>query len=374
MSLFAKAAGPGLVLLRWLRRQAESGVFLVLLLGLLPVLAVRGVHRGMDVPQRKVLLARWRKYLAGGLDDLRRAFWPGIRYERARDIWFHVALIEFFAVLNVAPRSGRTPGNPARMLVIKLAHFGDALHIFPMLRELLAQADGSIFCTREEAASFQTRFPGLAGRFSVVPNGVDADAYDPVWPSRARANRKAAGISENLVLFAGSNYKPNQEAAEWLVRDLAPVFSEAIFVVVGMDLAQYRAAGGGVPGRNVVFTGPVSERVKDAIFSLADVALAPMVTGTGSSLKIPDYLAHGKIVVGTPTGFRGFADYGLYPSVVIAEDVRSALIRVLGDLERQPDLFDDSCRAVRDRVKENLDWAVAVRPLAATLADPARSH
>ena len=140
MSLFAKAAGPGLVLLRWLRRQAESGVFLVLLLGLLPVLAVRGVHRGMDVPQRKVLLARWRKYLAGGLDDLRRAFWPGIRYERARDIWFHVALIEFFAVLNVAPRSGRTPGNPARMLVIKLAHFGDALHIFQMLRELRRQA------------------------------------------------------------------------------------------------------------------------------------------------------------------------------------------------------------------------------------------
>lgn len=140
MSLLAKVTGPGLVLLRWLRRRAESGFFLILLLVLLPVLVVRGMRRGMDVPQRKVLLARWRKYLAGGLDDLRRAFWPGIRFERAGDIWFHVALIEFFAVLNATPGPDRVLASPQRMLVIKLAHFGDALHIFPMLRELRRQA------------------------------------------------------------------------------------------------------------------------------------------------------------------------------------------------------------------------------------------
>lgn len=140
MSLFAKVAGPGLVLLRWLRRRAESGAFLVLLLALVPLLLVRCRRGGADLPQRKALLVRWRKYLTCGLDELRRAFWPSIRFERPGDVWFHVALIEFFAVLNVVPRTRRTPGDQARMLVIKLAHFGDALHIFPMLRELRRQA------------------------------------------------------------------------------------------------------------------------------------------------------------------------------------------------------------------------------------------
>ena len=68
-------------------------------------------------------------------------YWPGIRYETIGDIWFHVLAIEWFAALNASMnRAGAgVEGCPQRILVIKLAHFGDTLHIFPMLKGLRRQ-------------------------------------------------------------------------------------------------------------------------------------------------------------------------------------------------------------------------------------------
>lgn len=127
-------------LLRWGRRRAESILFLALLGLLAPVLGVRAATTSL---KGRALWSRWRKMLCHGLDDLRRACWPGIRYERAADVWFHVALIEFFALLNATAKPAGPAGGRERILVVKLAHFGDALHIFPMLRELRRQRPGA---------------------------------------------------------------------------------------------------------------------------------------------------------------------------------------------------------------------------------------
>ena len=83
------------------------------------------------------------------------------------------------------------------------------------------------------------------------------------------------------------------------------------------------------PCENVVLTGPVSEEAKEAILSLADVAWAPMKSGTGSSLKIPEYIAHGKMVVGTPIGFRGFEELLRFSSVIADEDIQGFFGQVL---------------------------------------------
>jgi ADP-heptose:LPS heptosyltransferase len=126
-------------LLRWGRRRLESILFFLLLGLLLPLLVVRAATLAWNRRKGIELLARWRKFLFHGLDDLRRACWPGIRYERMADIWFHMALIEWFAVLNATANPAGPASGRDRILVVKLAHFGDALHIFPMLRELRRQ-------------------------------------------------------------------------------------------------------------------------------------------------------------------------------------------------------------------------------------------
>lgn len=129
-------------ILRWGRCRLEAALFFLLLAALVPLWAARAVACGRNRAREPRLFGRWRERLGHGLESLRRAYWPGIRYERAADVWYHVALTEFFEVLNAtAPRAFAGDGTSGT-LVVKFAHFGDALHVFPMMRALRRQRPG----------------------------------------------------------------------------------------------------------------------------------------------------------------------------------------------------------------------------------------
>ena len=201
----------------------------------------------------------------------------------------------------------------------------------------------------------------------ILSNGVEVDSCRAVYPEQVREYRRLSGLERPVAVFVGAHHNPNFEAADYIVRELATTFPQVVFVVAGLYLAPYRESGGAAPGNNVVFTGPVPEEIKESIFALADVALAPMKSGTGSSLKIPDYIAHGKIVIGTPVGLRGFEVAAQFPSVIATEDVRGAMAQVLGRLAQDPAAYDPACRAAREWVRATLDWSVVARPLVEAL-------
>lgn len=253
-----------------------------------------------------------------------------------------------------------------------LAYFQIGLHcrnlsalrrLEKMERDVVSSATVVSFCHETEAAAVRARYPEAAGRIVVVPNGVDVDKCRMIPPAQALETRQIAGLDRMVAVFAGAYHKPNCEAVDRIVRELAPAFPKVVFVVMGMHLAPYRESGGAAPGDNVVFTGPVSEEIKETIFSLADVALAPMKNGTGSSLKIPDYLAHGKVVVGTPMGWRTFEAFARFPSAVVSEDLRGALTQVLKEVENDPGKFTSACREARELAKATLDWSVTATPI-----------
>ena len=229
--------------------------------------------------------------------------------------------------------------------------------------EALGGVDAAIYCTNRDMDEAAKRFPLHRGKMFLVPNGVDTAACRDVPPVQADLLRTQLGLMRKMAVFVGAHHRPNLEALDQIVSDLAPAFPSVVFVIVGIHYSVFRAGGGGEPGENVVFTGPVSEDAKEIIYALSDVALAPMKSGTGSSLKIPEYIAHGKVVVGTPIGFRGFEDLLGFRSVVADEDVRVAVGRVLEKLEKDPDDFSESCRDARRWVESRLDWTVAVHPL-----------
>ena len=230
-------------------------------------------------------------------------------------------------------------------------------------KEMLAHTWASAFCTEADRKLTAARCSVDLGKLLVIPNGVDVDACQCVPPAEVRDIRTSVGLDRPVVIFVGAHHRPNYEAVNEIVRDLSPAFPNVIFVVVGMYLAPYREFSGIRPAENVVFTGPVSEETKEALFSFSEIALAPMKTGTGSSLKIPEYLAHGKIVLGTPVGLRGFETSTRFHSVVVTSDLREALARTLRELKKNSQSFSAPCREARAWVQSTLDWSVAVRPL-----------
>ena len=242
-------------------------------------------------------------------------------------------------------------------------------------REVVEQVDVAIFCTASDVDAVATRFPTCVPKMILVPNGVDAGECRVCSPFQANIYRSQVGMIQHVAVFIGAHHKPNLEAVEQVVSELAPTFPTVVFVIVGIHYFAYRATGRAEPSENVVFTGPVSEDTKEAIFALADVALAPMKSGTGSSLKIPEYIAHGKVVVGTPIGFRGFEDLAQFSSIVVDVDVANSFLKVLEQLEKNSDVFTDSCRNAQKWIEIHLDWKTAVRPLLDRLTcDDKRLH
>lgn len=219
------------------------------------------------------------------------------------------------------------------------------------------------FCTPGDMDTVQGRAPFHSDKTMLIPNGVDISESGWHAPADAVRARRQAGLLGPMALFIGAYHRPNLEAIDWILSELAPAFTNMNFVVAGVSLEAYLDQGGIVPGDNVVFTGPVEEEVKEAIYSLSEIALAPMKTGTGSSLKIPEYVAHGKIVVGTPIGLRGFEELQEFDSVLASDDIKGALGKVLERLEHDPESFTESCRRAREWVAAHLDWSVVAKPL-----------
>lgn len=172
----------------------------------------------------------------------------------------------------------------------------------------------------------------------------------------------AAGISRPLHLFVGSEHQPNREAAGWVNRHLAPARNSDLFVVLGMRAEHRQILGDDPLAKNIVFTGPVSSLVQRAVMSLAITAIAPMEIGVGTSLKIPDYLAHGRPLVSNLTGSRSFDDLASVIQVATREDFARALGDLLTRMCDDPGGVDRTCRKGRDLVETLLSWDVTTQP------------
>lgn len=231
-------------------------------------------------------------------------------------------------------------------------------HLATVERTTMERAEKVFFCTQADMEAARHLHTGLdAAGWSVLPNGIAGrEARHPSLPSQSMANRKRLGWDGAVVLFAGPNYRPNYEAVEEISRDWAPRHPDATFVVLGMRADRFFRDGGAMPPPNVLFTGLVSEEEKEALYELADVAIMPLKTGTGSSLKVPEALARGKIVIGSPVGLRGFHEWADRRSVFMEEHGAGILGRILERLEVEPRCYDAACRSAAERIQQTHSW------------------
>ena len=225
-------------------------------------------------------------------------------------------------------------------------------------RCLLVDAERAFFCTERDRDATRRRYGELAGKnWEVLPNGINIEETGAaVVPSEAIRKRRAAGWSRPVVLFAGANYGPNYEAMDAISRDWALALPWATFVILGMRLDRYLRDGGLAPAPNVVFTGLVSEAEKRVLYDLAEVAIMPVKRGTGSSLKVPEAIARGKVVIGTRVGLRGFEEWTKWESVMMDEEGWGALETVLGRLAMEPGAYDAACRGAAEEMQRRYTW------------------
>ena len=144
----------------------------------------------------------------------------------------------------------------------------------------------------------------------VVPNG----AGDPVEASAEDLLAAKRQIGRNAVVFLGSGHMPNVDAAKFVVETLSVQCPGAEFHIVG-SVCQALDKG---QRENVVLWGVLTDSMKSAVLQQCQIAVNPMLSGSGSNIKLADYIANGLFVVSTGFGVRGYPDV-IAPHVSVVE-------------------------------------------------------
>ncbi|MBC7662144.1 MAG: glycosyltransferase [Chitinophagaceae bacterium] len=161
---------------------------------------------------------------------------------------------------------------------------------------------GILACAKEDSEYFKSRAPdGNAVR--LVANGIDPEQYGHS-KDEARGLRVLWNLDDNdwLIVFSGSRFQPNLDALATLSEFARTehdflVDNRIKFLVLGS------ISGTAWSSDTMIVTGPVPETFP--YFAAADAALNPVLTGSGSNVKIFEYLAARLPVISTHFGARG---------------------------------------------------------------------
>ena len=175
-------------------------------------------------------------------------------------------------------------------------------------KELCEESDLILACSGADKRQFEKLYDIDPQKIEVYPNGVDTERIKPVNDLVRDVNKKHLKINKKTAMFIGSNYPPNVEAAEYIINTLSKQCPEIAFLIVG-------GVGTNISPKdrdNVKIFGLVSEEDKEKIFAATDIAINPILHGSGTNIKMFDYLAAGIPTISTPVGARGIENDGSF--------------------------------------------------------------
>ncbi len=187
------------------------------------------------------------------------------------------------------------------------------------LREIegaaVREAHLTVTCSNEDATRMRELYGVPEDAVAVIPNGYDETELRAATPEERARARAAIGVREDayVMVFVGADWGPNREALAALVKNVCPrLAADGVHLLVVGSVA-----------RSLAHTQESWLRVVGEVPHLlpllhaADAGVNPVMSGGGSNVKVPAYLAAGLAVVTTPFGLRGYG--ALTPHCVVAE-------------------------------------------------------
>lgn len=224
-----------------------------------------------------------------------------------------------------------------------------------------SRADLILACSEEDRRTFENLYGWEAKQTELFPNGVMARSIVPAAAEQKRRARATLALDAEQVVafFIGSAYPPNLEAAQFIITNLAPQLPQIRFVVAGGVGRDLRAAS------DVIITGPLSDEERLQWLHASDLAINPMFSGSGTNIKMFDFMAAGLPIVSTHVGARGITQVDGGGLILAAPEDFCA--RLQGFLDRKSDweIWGDQNRrwAERDFAWESISRRLGQRLL-----------
>ena len=234
--------------------------------------------------------------------------------------------------------------NPSELSVIK--------QVIADEYSLGKRADLIFACSQEDLLRFKRVYDFKLEKMRVIPNGVMAFHYE-VPDEKERLNAKKQlklDLNSSIAIFIGSAYGPNVDGANFIINELAVASNNVIFVIAG-------GVGNAVKkgsSKNVIITGMLSEDDKRLWLNAADFAVNPMFSGSGTNIKMFDFMSMGLPTITTQIGARGI-ELGGVKSLIIVEPTKEGFIAGIESISESSRRYEIGSNA-RKCVTDGYAW------------------
>ena len=217
-------------------------------------------------------------------------------------------------------------------------------HLAKTLKEFelnaLETVDGIAAITRKDAAFFRKY---CSKPIIDIPYGVYPEEFTPKY--EIEGNPKFYHIGS-------MNWMPNEEGIRWFIDEVLPKTVEKIPGFV------YHLAGRNMPEWLTTMKDPhvnVIGEVPDAKAFVADhdVAIVPLLSGSGIRIKIIESMAMGKTVITTRVGAEGIL-YDEEVNIIIAEN-KARMVEAIRSINENPQIAVKIGQAARKLIEETYD-------------------
>jgi len=163
------------------------------------------------------------------------------------------------------------------------------------------KADFCIAMCQEDINSFIKLYGVNKNKFLIIPTGVDINKYKPLPVKKKEKLKQRMGFKDKkIVLFTGARHPPNYEAFLKIKNSIAPktrLLNKNILFVIAGHVCKKQSY------ENIICTGFVDDIIP--YFKVADIAINPVVSGSGFNSKMIEYFAAALPVITTRHGSRG---------------------------------------------------------------------
>ena len=204
----------------------------------------------------------------------------------------------------------------------------------------LETVDGIAAITRKDAAFFRKY---CSKPIIDIPYGVYPEEFTPKYEIEGKPK---------FYHIGSMNWMPNEEGIRWFVDEVLPKTVEKVPSFV------YHLAGRNMPEWLTTLNNPnvdVIGEVPDAKVFVAqhDVAIVPLLSGSGIRIKIIESMAMGKTVITTRVGAEGIL-YDEEVNIIIAEN-KAKMVEAIRSIHDNPDIAMRIGQAARKLVEETYD-------------------
>ena len=204
----------------------------------------------------------------------------------------------------------------------------------------LETVDGIAAITRKDAAFFRKY---CSKPIIDIPYGVYPEEFTPKYEIEGQPK---------FYHIGSMNWMPNEEGIRWFIDEVLPKTVEKVPSFV------YHLAGRNMPEWLTTLNNPnvdVIGEVPDAKAFVAenDVAIVPLLAGSGIRIKIIESMAMGKTVITTRVGAEGIL-YKEDANLIIAEN-KAKMVEAIRSINANPEIAVRIGHAARKLVEETYD-------------------